>query len=236
MPENLTLHKHPSAEPTWKAIVFDFDGTLAELHLDFREMRSAVNDLASSFNLQPEVFSHLYILEMIDSAVCLLAEASPSDGKAFLMAAMKLIEDMEIQAARRSSLFPGVKEMLNDLGKQNVSIGIITRNCRHAVSTVFPDYDRYIGAILSREMTRYVKPDPRHLTGILSLLNIAPGQALMVGDHPIDVRIGREVGTATAAVLTGTGGEDELRKANPDFLLQRVLEVKDIVFNHHPIT
>jgi len=212
-----------------EAVIFDFDGTLAELHLDFGEMRAAIADLLIQYNLPSDEFEHFYLLEMIEAGEKRLAENAAQSGEAFRRDAMARIEQMEIDAAGRSNLFAGVKEMLEEIRNQSVLTGIITRNCLRAVQTVFPDYGNYVDALISREMTQHVKPDPGHLTEILSLLNIPAQRCLMVGDHPIDVQIGKELGAYTAAVLTGTGKHEDLKHARPDFLLHHVLEIRQVI-------
>jgi len=219
----------PHSRPPIEAVVFDFDGTLAELHIDFGEMRSAVCRLMEQYKLDPRLFGHLYILEMIEAASERIKEQSPEKGTAFFDEAMRLIERMEIEAAGKSTLFNGVREMLVALTNRHISIGIITRNCFRALQTIFPDYRDYVDALITREMTRFVKPDPRHLTEILSILAVPAERTLMVGDHPIDIQIGKEAGTYTAAVLTGTGKHHDLQKSSPDFLLPQVVEVRRII-------
>lgn len=217
--------------PRLAAVIFDFDGTLAELHIDFGKMRSGVAGLLQIHDLSPSDFDHLYILEMIEEAERRISKSSSEAGKIFRKNAMVLIENMEMEAAEQSSLFNGVKKLLADIRKLPMAIGIITRNCHRSIQTVFPDYGEYVDALISREMTDYVKPDPRHLQEILSLLNIPAERTLMVGDHQIDIQIGKKLGTYTAAVLTGTGKHEDLRRARPDFLLRNVLEVKDIIMS-----
>ncbi|HOO41392.1 MAG TPA: HAD family hydrolase [Syntrophales bacterium] len=219
----------PLSRPPIEAVVFDFDGTLAELHIDFGEMRSAVCRLMEQYDVVPRIFDHLYILEMIEAAGVQIKEHSPEKGATFFDDALRLIEGMEIEAAGKSNLFDGVREMLVTLTKRRISIGIITRNCFRALQVMFPDYRDYVDALITREMTRFVKPDPRHLTEILSMLAAPAERTLMVGDHPIDIQIGKEVGTYTAAVLTGTGKRPDLQKSSPDFLLSRVVEVGRII-------
>lgn len=230
--------KEETFSPTTRieAIIFDFDGTLAELHLDFGEMRAAVGEVLKRHHLPAHEFAHLYLLEMIDAGEKRLAESTAGRSESFRMDAMACIENMEIEAAGRSNLFAGVREMLGEIRKQSILTGIITRNCHRAVQTVFPDYGAYVNVLISREMTQHVKPDPGHLAEMLSQLNISANRSLMVGDHPIDVQIGKELGAYTAAVLTGTGKHEDLRRAQPDFLLQNVLEIRDMLdsFAPHP--
>ncbi|MCK9365386.1 MAG: hypothetical protein M0P74_17515 [Syntrophales bacterium] len=47
---------------TWQAIVFDFDGTLAGLNIDFALMRAAVLDLPLCRSIPEEKLTGLYTL------------------------------------------------------------------------------------------------------------------------------------------------------------------------------
>jgi histidinol phosphatase-like enzyme len=40
-------------------------------------------------------------------------------------------------------------------------------------------------------MTRRVKPHPEHLLTALKLLDVPPERAIMVGDHPMDITLGK---------------------------------------------
>ncbi|MDR2861931.1 MAG: HAD-IA family hydrolase [Syntrophobacterales bacterium] len=211
-----------------QAVIFDFDGTLAEIRIDFAAMRKTVLHVMERHNVPAHPFAKLYILEMVKAAGEYLRAVSPGASRAFVSEAMQEIEKIETSAAKGAKLFAGVKPMLTVLAAVPVATGIITRNCFPALHAIFPDYKDYINALISREMTDFVKPDPRHLQEILALLGVSPQRVLMVGDHHIDVQIGKEVGTYTAAVLTGTGKEDVLKEASPDFILSQVVDILEI--------
>lgn len=217
----------PSTIPV-QAVIFDFDGTLAEIRIDFAAMRAAALGVMERYNVPRHLFERLYILEMIKGAGKYLDEVSPAASRAFMAEAMQEIQEMEISSARDAKLFAGVKTLLTSLKSAHIATGIITRNCFPALYTIFPDYNDYVKALISREMTDFVKPDPRHLKEILALIGVSPHHTLMVGDHPIDIQIGKEVGTYTAAVLTGTGKQNALKESEPDFLLPRVVDILEI--------
>ena len=48
-----------------KAVVFDFDGTLALLNIDFKEMRRDILDLAATYGISEDGMERLFVLEMI---------------------------------------------------------------------------------------------------------------------------------------------------------------------------
>jgi phosphoglycolate phosphatase len=75
---------------------------------------------------------------------------------------------------------------------------------------------------LTRDDVELVKPDPEHLLAALRALEVEPHHALMVGDHPMDVRAGRLAGTRTVAVLTGYSPAERFAPESPDLILDQV--------------
>ncbi len=197
------------------AMVFDFDGTLAELVLDFGVMKDRVADLAGRRLPERPSPNAVPVLEWVDMLAGRIAENN-GDKDVFFAEAHDLIIDMEVEAARRGRLFPFARPLLSDLAGRGLRLGVVTRNCRRAVDTVFPDAASYVPVMLSREETDRVKPDPSHLLHALGLLGVAPERALMVGDHPMDIATGRAAGALTAGVASGRVSRDGLAEAGPD--------------------
>ena len=52
-----------------EAVLFDFDGTLVHLNIDFGRMRAEVSALLPQYSLSMEGRSSLYVLELIKDAV-----------------------------------------------------------------------------------------------------------------------------------------------------------------------
>jgi phosphoglycolate phosphatase len=204
---------------SWKAIVFDFDGTLAKLNIDFSGMRAGILDLIAHYRIPSEGITHLHILEMIEAAGARLALHSPDEAPLFSHAAHALITGIEIEAASDGALFAGTKTLLAELGRRSIRIGVVTRNCNAAVMRTFPDIDRYCQAVLTRDDAYRVKPHPEHLISALSLLGTHPAEAVMVGDHPLDIQLGRETGTYTIGVLSGQSTREALLRAGADLIL-----------------
>jgi phosphoglycolate phosphatase len=50
-------------------------------------------------------------------------------------------------------------------------------------------------------------------------LGVAAHQAVMVGDHPLDIRCGQQAGLKTLAVLTGRTTAAEMAAARADLIL-----------------
>ncbi|SMC27701.1 phosphoglycolate phosphatase [Desulfacinum hydrothermale DSM 13146] len=202
-----------------QALVFDFDGTLAELHLDFSIMKERIAVLAETHLHRRPAPASMPALEWIEHLTREMPGANGA-GEAFRREALELVVDMEMEAAQRGKLFPYTRSILRDLQAWGVPAAIITRNCSRAVRHVFPDIHRLCPCFLARDHVDKVKPHPEHLKKALSRLGVESARALMVGDHPLDIETGRRAGTLTAAVATGRVGTDELKAAGPHWVFR----------------
>ena len=208
-----------------KAVIFDFDGTLALLNIDFNQMRLDVLDLAASYGISDDGMERLFVLEMIAEMRDRIGQTSPGREGTFSGRALRLVSNRELAGAVNSRLFPGVKEMLGELRRRGIKTGILTRNCLDAVTAIFPDIRDYSDAVVTRDDTERVKPHPDHIRAVLRILNEEPACSAMVGDHPMDIRVGKEVGALCIGVLTGYSGIADLKGAGADLILERASDI-----------
>jgi phosphoglycolate phosphatase len=211
-----------------KAIIFDFDGTLAVLNIDFSFMREEVVELMSHYGVAEKGLREKYLLEIIDEVYQILWEKTPSWAEDFYQKAHQIIHEIELHGAESGSLMPGIGKMLKNLRGQGIKVGIVTRNCEEAVRKVFPRIDDHCDVFVSRDSTKKVKPHPDHLTSVLQTLNVSAEQAVMIGDHPIDIQAGLRVGMKTVGVLTGRTKREEFEKAGADYIWEDVSEVYNL--------
>src|SRR5262249_52913122 len=160
--------------PPFEAILFDYDGTLALLNLDFAAMRRHLHAFTVAQGISPEELRDLDILEMLDWATGWLRQHSPEQADRYARDAEQLIQAMEVEAARSSGLLPGVPELLTILRQEQIGIGIVTRNCDAAVRVTFPHIDTYCQAFMPRNRVTQVKPHPAHLQAALDCLGTTP--------------------------------------------------------------
>lgn len=204
----------------YDAIVFDFDGTLAELVLDFDLMKTKIAALGECFLPYRPVPDGMPALEWVDHLAGLVeAEGGRDAALEFHCRCRLTINAMEMDAARDGRLFPFTRGLLVTLSSEGVAAGVITRNITPAVRTVFPDIDEHVRVLLAREDVADVKPHPGHLLAALERLGVPPERALMVGDHPLDVETGKRAGVATLGVASGRVSEAELTTAGADAVL-----------------
>lgn len=222
------MHTQPETErvtrkarqiPALRALVFDFDGTLALLTLDFDTMRRRLGALAQEFSpALPDPSDHP-ILEWRTLVAEQLENGLPTGidtANIFLARSADLILAMEVEAARRGTLFAFTRPLLRSLREAGTKSAIITRNCSQAVTCVFPDYADYCPTLLTRDDVSRAKPDPEHLLTALEHIGCSPQETMMIGDHPLDITTGKRAGAWTAGVASGRVSQRELLESGAD--------------------
>ena len=208
-----------------KAVIFDFDGTLAVLNIDFSMMRERIISLVRFFGIEEGAIRERYLLEIIDEVYSMIREKDSSDADEFYDRAHQILHEVELKAAEEGSLIPGTEAVLRMLRERSIKVGIVTRNCEEAVRKVFPDIDDYCDVFISRDSVEKVKPHPDHLNSVLGALKVSGEETVMVGDHIIDIQAGKKVGMKTVGVLTGRINREEFEKAGADYVLRDVSEI-----------
>ena len=211
--------------PPLEAILFDYDGTLAILNLDFAAMRRHLHTFTTAQGISPQELHGLDILEMLAWATGWLRQHSPEQADRYAHNAEQLIQDMEVDAAHSSGLLPGVPELLAALRQEQISVGIVTRNCDAAVRVTFPHIDTYCQAFVPRNRVTQVKPHPAHLQAALDCLGTAPERALMVGDGAMDIQAGKALGMFSIGVLSGNSSRAKLLAHGADLVLASVADL-----------
>ncbi len=157
--------------------IFDLDGTLIELNLDFDEIRRTVG------------VRDRYILE----AILRLDEDERREK-------LEILKDFEIRAASTAKLMPYAKEVLRLLDDLGLKKGIVTRNCRESVEIVINRFGLDVDFVITREDAK-PKPSPEPILLALKLARSKPDTAVVIGDYKFDLIAGRKAGTKTALLL-----------------------------------
>lgn len=189
-----------------RAIIFDFDGTLAETNIDFAKMRQRIYDLVKQWGLWEEDMGEgRYVLEVIEAA---RDKLPPERAEQFAREAERVLVEVEMETVGNAEPYTGVPEALERLIECGYEIGIITRNARACVDHFLARHPLPHAVCLTREEVELVKPDPHHLLVALSQMGLQPEEVIMVGDHRSDIECAVAAGAhAVGIYLTGTNAE-----------------------------
>jgi HAD superfamily hydrolase (TIGR01509 family) len=162
-----------------EAILFDWDGVIAETRLDFSEVRKKYYG---------------------DRDVMLLEDAS-SLAPAMQDALMSDLEALEVRGARTAGVVPGILDVLAWTEKNKIPWAVVSRNCRESILTAAEATSLKLPRIVrSRDDGQYVKPDPRALVDTCRELGANPAQTLFIGDYVYDMIGARRAGMRSVLV------------------------------------
>ena len=163
-----------------KCVVFDLDGTLLDSKLCFDSMRS-------DLGIPPGEL----ILEYLDR---LDPEVSKSKHEK--------LKDIELEAALKGELFPGVPETLSLIKEKGIGLGLLTRNCREVVDQVSEKFGLSFDLSIAREDS-IPKPDPDGLYKIAKKLECEAEELIYIGDFQFDIECGKRAGAKTGLFTDG---------------------------------
>ncbi|MGC1491988.1 MAG: HAD family hydrolase, partial [Candidatus Acidiferrum sp.] len=124
----------------------------------------------------------------------------------------------------------GAKQVLVRLGRTH-RLGLVTSGDRDRVTRQLRTFrlTRFFGARVCSGDTREKKPHPAPLRLALRKLRLDPSACVYVGDSPEDLQMARRAGVLAIAVLGPFPTEERLRAAQPDFLLESIRELPDML-------
>lgn len=97
---------------TIRALVFDFDGTLAEPSIDFAAMKRDLASLVRGYAPGASEAGDVPALEWLEAVAGELARTDAAAARRMTLAAHARIRAIEAEAASRTSLFPFTRVML----------------------------------------------------------------------------------------------------------------------------
>lgn len=167
---------------TIKGVIFDFDGTLFHLEVNWEKLNQI---LQSAFG--------------VDSLARL--DGIPSRQRKQVL---EVIEEHELSGIRKGRALPGALYILNSLSK-SYKLAIASRNNHRVVSAGM----KKIGfnqdlLVIGREDVDKYKPNPEAVQLALKKLELLPGQVVIVGDTTHDVAAAKAIGAIAIVVHNPT--------------------------------
>lgn len=210
------------------AVLFDLDGTLIETHINFPAMTQAMLRMAQEAGVALHTVKNRNILNIVELAQNDLIRRG-QNGEAFRRDAFAVLEEIEVDGCSQPILLQGTIDCLTQLHQRGVAVGIVTRNCRRVSTGLLARFDVPYAALLTRDDVLRAKPHPEHLHAALSQLGTVPEQAMMVGDHHMDVQAGKAAGCALTIGVLGKRSADWFAPCSPDHMVRDLSEVPLLV-------
>ena len=133
----------------------------------------------------------------------------------------------ELKTSMPPELFPWVDKVFSELKKRGIALTIATSRNRKSLLEFVGNWGMTddFSVILCAEDTDKVKPEPEPVLKTLEALSIAPDQALVVGDMPVDILMGKRAGAFACGVTYGNSNREELLVSGADFVIDSMEEL-----------
>jgi len=210
----------------YSAIIFDFDGTLAD---SYAAITASVNHVRAAHKLASLTESEVRKLVGFGLQT-LLQEIIPGGGTD---ADVALYRSHYLQIMEREThLLPGVLPALEELHQRGLRLAVCSN--KNVVFTrklcTSLGIGHFFEAILGPEDVSAPKPDPAMIREAMKRLGVAAKECLYIGDMAIDVETARAAGVTVWVVASGSHDAATLAAARPDRILSNMGELPRILF------
>lgn len=212
------------------AVIFDFDGTLADT---IPAITEGVNLTMQKYGFPTH--SETEIRSFINNGPrMLIRRALPKDkqtDEALLDAVLADYDTLYKTVCHHTDrAYDGVFELIETLRKKGLRIGVLSNKQDHLLreicTGIFPtECDAILGTVPGKP----TKPDPYLSHKIAQMLGVSPDACLMVGDSDVDIRTANNAGMTHIGVSWGYRDESfllqngaKLVASTPDELLSMI--------------
>jgi HAD superfamily hydrolase (TIGR01549 family) len=219
---------------TVKAVIFDLDGTVASFNIDYKAVRAEVRSLLIRAGLPASILStNESIFEMLKKTEIFMKNNGKSE-KAFediRAKASEIAEKYELEAAKTTSLLPGILEILKALKKMNLKIGLCTINSEKSTNYILKRFaiTQFFDAVTPRDSVKYVKPSSEHLEATLNALGVKPEETMVVGDGVSDMKCARELNVIAVGLPTGVSSPKELINSGANYFITSITDLPTLI-------
>jgi len=204
-----------------RTVIFDFDGTIADsLEIIIR----LFNDVSSKYDL-PQIKESDYDDLRGKSAHELVKQFKVTPLK-LLMLSNEIRKNFR-EKVKDAPSNTGIKELIWDLHKNDIKVGIVTSNSKENVEVFLKNNKIENVDFIHSEKNLFGKGNV--LNNVITAQGLNHLETFYVGDEVRDIDAARKSGIQIISVTWGFNDIARIEKASPDFIVSKPSEVLKIV-------
>lgn len=206
----------------FKLVIFDFDGTIADSFevcfgtIDNIFRKRGWPALSRKAKKQARELSAKELFDYFEI---------PKYKLVFLI--RKIFDEMEKNYGE-VNIFRGIKTTLEDIEKNNIKIALLTSNNKKSVEKFFKKYKltdffeevHYRSGLFSKHLI---------INRIIKKFKLRKSEVIMIGDEIRDIEAAQKSEIKMIAVAWGYNTQEALKKHNPDYLITKPSQIKEIL-------
>ncbi len=217
-------------------ILFDLDGTLIDTAPD---LMNAHNHVMKKYGYETKSTDDIRKLVGKGSASLIgrsvWGQAKKEFGKVSDQSIKKemvkeFIDFYANNIAVESKLVNGTLEFLNWSKKNNISMGVCTNKQEYLSVDLLKQlkiYD-YFEYVAGSDTFDYCKPDPRHLTNVIEIMQGDIKKSIMIGDSETDAESAKSAGIPFILLEDGYT-EKKVSEIHHDYLIKDFVNIEEII-------
>lgn len=216
-----------------KAVLFDLDGTLLDTAAD---MGAALNNVLGDEGRAPLGIEVARALASHGSRGLLEHAYGPEFHSRKSELRQAFMQHYANAIAVKTTLFPGVAELLGELATAQIAVAIVTNKPKDLTEQLVPYYPELaaIQVRVSGDTLAVAKPHPEPILHAADALGYAAQECWYVGDAERDIVAGRAAGMRTVLARYGyIGAEEQPERWAADYEIQQPLQLLDHLRNYH---
>jgi len=211
---------------TYKAVIFDLDGTLLDT---LEDLGNCCNRVLARLGL-PEHKLDSYRYFVGDGREKLVERVLPQDRRdpdSIRQVVASFDAEYDLHWADRTRPFNGIDELLGELSRRSIPFAVVSnkpdRFTRLCVSKLLHHHS--FRAVLGARPDVPTKPDPASALEAAEIIGVEPRQCVYLGDTDIDMETAVRAGMLPVGALWGFRAASELESAGAKALISSPIDL-----------
>ncbi|WP_396601469.1 HAD family hydrolase [Algibacter sp. R77976] len=214
---------------SYKAVIFDLDGTLVN---SIEDIADAMNSVLNSYDYP----THNYeaYLDFIGSGIkSLVSRALPQASRDEQQIKRSFAAMMDIYSSNctnKTKPYDGIIELLDNLKSLKLNLCVLSNKedafAKEVVLTLLPNYFKSVDGLT---IEAHKKPNPIKAIEISKNLGIKPEDIIYVGDTDIDMQTANNANMLAVGVSWGFRTKQELIANGANLIIDHPLELIDVL-------
>ena len=213
----------------FEAVILDWDGTLADTRqVVVASFQKALREVHCK--ISNEFIERLIGIGSAETFREILHVSQNNFDETLIRSLVEKKVQNEIEMSDKIKMFCGSLELLEEL-HGNVKLGLASMNDQTVINHLLKitNTQSFFNTVVTADDIVKSKPDPEIFLKCASKLGSEPNECVVIEDSIFGVEAAKNAKMNCIAVLTGVYSRKELKKANPDLIVDSLKEKRKVL-------